>query len=56
VALFSVFNLIPTLTAGENLELPMLIADVDAAQRKQRVDGLLQMVGLGAKRTNDRRS
>jgi putative ABC transport system ATP-binding protein len=28
--------------------LPMLIADVGAAQRKQRVDGLLQMVGLGA--------
>jgi putative ABC transport system ATP-binding protein len=46
---FQFFNLIPTLTAGENLELPMLIADVDAAQRKQRVDGLLQMVGLGAK-------
>ena len=46
---FQFFNLIPTLTAGENLELPMLIADVDAAKRKQRVDGLLQMVGLGAK-------
>jgi putative ABC transport system ATP-binding protein len=46
---FQFFNLIPTLTAGENLELPMLIADVDSVQRKQRVDGLLQMVGLGAK-------
>src|SRR6478672_4475406 len=46
---FQFFNLIPTLTAMENLDLPMLIADVGAAQRKQRVDGLLQMVGLGAK-------
>jgi putative ABC transport system ATP-binding protein len=46
---FQFFNLIPTLTAIENLELPMLIAGVDPAERKQRIDGLLQMVGLGAK-------
>ena len=46
---FQFFNLIPTLTAVENLELPMLIAGVDAAQRKQRIEGLLQMVGLAAK-------
>jgi putative ABC transport system ATP-binding protein len=46
---FQFFNLIPTLTAVENLELPMLIAGVDPAERKQRIDGLLQMVGLGAK-------
>ena len=31
---FQFFNLIPTLTAVENLELPMLIAGVDAAARK----------------------
>jgi putative ABC transport system ATP-binding protein len=46
---FQFFNLIPTLTAAENLELPMLVADVSPAERQQRVDGLLQMVGLGAK-------
>jgi putative ABC transport system ATP-binding protein len=46
---FQFFNLIPTLTAVENLELPMLIAGVDAAQRKQRIEGLLQMVGLADK-------
>jgi putative ABC transport system ATP-binding protein len=46
---FQFFNLIPTLTAIENLELPMLIAGVDAAERRQRVEGLLQMVGLGTK-------
>ena len=46
---FQFFNLIPTLTAIENLELPMLIAGVDTAERKQRVAGLLQMVGLGEK-------
>ena len=46
---FQFFNLIPTLTAIENLELPMVVADVGAAERKQRAQGLLDMVGLGAK-------
>ncbi len=46
---FQFFNLIPTLTAVENLELPMLVAGVEPAERKKRIDGLLQMVGLGAK-------
>ena len=46
---FQFFNLIPTLTATENLELPMLIAGVDPGARKRRIDGLLQMVGLEAK-------
>ena len=46
---FQFFNLIPTLTASENLELPMLIAGIDTAGRRQRVAGLLQMVGLEEK-------
>ena len=46
---FQFFNLIPTLTALENLELPMLIAGVEPAERKKRIDRLLQMVGLGGK-------
>jgi len=46
---FQFFNLIPTLTAMENLELPMLIADISPAERKHRIEGLLQMVGLGDK-------
>jgi ABC-type lipoprotein export system ATPase subunit len=46
---FQFFNLIPTLTAVENLELPMLIAGIEAVERRRRVEGLLQMVGLGAK-------
>ena len=46
---FQFFNLIPTLTATQNLELPMVVAGVDGAERKRRVDGLLQMVGLGNK-------
>ena len=46
---FQFFNLIPTLTTMENLELPMMVAGIGAEQRKSRSDGLLQMVGLGAK-------
>ena len=46
---FQFFNLIPTLTAFENLELPMLIAGVAPAERTRRCEGLLGMVGLGEK-------
>jgi len=46
---FQFFNLIPTLTAVENLELPMLIAGLGTEERKKRTNGLLEMVGLGAK-------
>jgi putative ABC transport system ATP-binding protein len=46
---FQFFNLIPTLTAFENLELPMLIAEIAPAERTKRCEGLLEMVGLAAK-------
>jgi len=46
---FQFFNLIPTLTAMENLELPMLIAGTPAAERQRRCAGLLGLVGLGEK-------
>jgi len=46
---FQFFNLIPTLTAIENLELPMIIAGVVPAEQKWRIEGLLQMGGLGDK-------
>src|SRR2546430_15141431 len=43
---FQFFNLIPTLTAVENLELPMLIAGLGTEERKKRTHRLLEMVGL----------
>jgi putative ABC transport system ATP-binding protein len=46
---FQFFNLIPTLTASENLELPMMVAGMDPWKRTQRSARLLEMVGLGAK-------
>lgn len=44
--IFQELNLIPTLTAYENVELPMLAAKADGATRKKRVEELLTIVGL----------
>jgi putative ABC transport system ATP-binding protein len=43
---FQFFNLIPTLTVGENVALPMELTGVDAREIRQRVSSLLQRVGL----------
>ena len=43
---FQFFNLIPRLTALGNVELPMSIADVGRAERRQRATQLLETVGL----------
>jgi putative ABC transport system ATP-binding protein len=46
---FQFFNLIPSITAIENLELPMVMAGVTEAQCRERAMTLLGMVGLEAK-------
>jgi len=46
---FQFFNLIPSLSAIENLELPMLLAGVSAEERRARAQSLLDTVGLKAK-------
>lgn len=46
---FQFFNLIPSLTALENLELPMLIAGIEKNQRRARAQRLLETVNLGEK-------
>jgi len=43
---FQFFNLVPTLTAEENIELPMRLASKDAVARKARTTELLDLVGL----------
>ena len=45
--IFQSYNLLPVLTAFENVELPMLIAGVDSQERKERATELLKIVGLG---------
>lgn len=52
--IFQTFNLLPVLTAAENVEYPLLHRrDVSAAERKKRVAYYLDMVGL-AKYTDHR--
>jgi putative ABC transport system ATP-binding protein len=43
---FQFFNLIPRLTARDNVELAMSIADTGKSERKQRAAELLEKVGL----------
>lgn len=43
---FQFFNLIPTLTVGENVMLPSELAGRDLAEARQRADELLDQVGL----------
>jgi putative ABC transport system ATP-binding protein len=43
---FQFFNLVPTLTAEENIELPMRLASTEAGARKARTKELLELVGL----------
>jgi len=43
---FQFHNLIPVLTAFENVELPMIIAGYPREERKRRVRHLLKLVGL----------
>ncbi|TFG27630.1 ABC transporter ATP-binding protein [Candidatus Thorarchaeota archaeon] len=43
---FQFFNLLPVLTAYENIELPLLIAGVEEDARKEKVDHLISLVGL----------
>ncbi len=43
---FQSFHLIPRLTARENIELPLTLAGVAPARRRERVDDLLAELGL----------
>jgi putative ABC transport system ATP-binding protein len=45
--IFQFYNLMPVLTAFENIELPLLLTALSPRQRRERVAQVLQMVGLG---------
>jgi len=44
---FQSFNLVPVLSAFENVELPLLLTRLPAASRKRQVQAALELVGLG---------
>jgi putative ABC transport system ATP-binding protein len=44
---FQQFNLLPTLTAARNVELPLVYAGVSRAERRRRAEEALSRVGLG---------
>jgi putative ABC transport system ATP-binding protein len=44
--IFQMYNLIPVLTAFQNVELPLLLTKLSKAQRKQHVETALSVVGL----------
>jgi putative ABC transport system ATP-binding protein len=44
--IFQTYNLMPVLTAAENVELPLLLTDLPAADRKKNALTALRIVGL----------
>jgi predicted ABC-type transport system involved in lysophospholipase L1 biosynthesis ATPase subunit len=47
--IFQSFNLIPTRTALQNVELPLILAGVPPARRRAAASAALEAVGLGAR-------
>ena len=43
---FQMFNLIPVLTAFQNVELPLLLTRLSKSERRQHVEAVLSLVGL----------
>ncbi len=50
--IFQFYNMHPSLSAGENVEYPMMIADVPSKIRRERSLELLKKVGMYDKRSN----
>ena len=44
--IFQTFNLVPVLTAFENVELPLLLTKLTKAERQKNVETALELVGL----------
>ncbi len=45
--IFQFYNLIPVLTAVENVELPLLLSGLDKPERREHAEAALAIVGLG---------
>jgi putative ABC transport system ATP-binding protein len=49
---FQFYNLLPVLTAYENVELPLLLLPMSAAERRQKVTNAMEIVGLADRMTH----
>lgn len=47
---FQNYNLLPVLTAVENVELPLLVTGVNPKEARGRAEGMLELVGLSARK------
>jgi putative ABC transport system ATP-binding protein len=45
--IFQFYNLLPVLTAFENVELPLLLTNLSKKERREHVEASLKLVGLG---------
>lgn len=50
--IFQFYNLLPTLTAEENVGLPLLIDGQSLDKHKEKIDRLINLVGLGDRKTH----
>jgi putative ABC transport system ATP-binding protein len=50
--IFQSFNLIDELTVFENVELPLLYQGMSAKERNERVDGVLEKIGIAQRRNH----
>jgi len=50
--IFQFFNLIPVLSAFENIELPLKVLKVSKSERKDRITRLMEELGLGDRLNN----
>jgi putative ABC transport system ATP-binding protein len=50
--IFQFYNLMPVLTAFENVELPLLLSDLSRRDRRERTELALEMVGLTDRMTH----
>ncbi|MGL5005447.1 MAG: ABC transporter ATP-binding protein [Casimicrobium sp.] len=50
--IFQFYNLMPVLTAFENVELPLMLTDLSRSERKERVKLALSLVGLADRMTH----
>jgi putative ABC transport system ATP-binding protein len=49
---FQFYNLMPTLTAEKNVELPLLLTHLSGSERRKRVAAALELVGLSDRRSH----